>query len=211
MTTKLYDQDSHCRTFSAQVLSCTPVQGGQWHIVLDQTAFFPEGGGQPGDQGELFPGLNENGEPARVLATREKAGAIYHVTDKAIPEGTEVLGRLNWDKRLRNMQNHSGEHILSGLIHAKYGYNNVGFHMGSDAVTLDLDGVIVPEELLEFERQVNEVIEKTVEIEILYPSREELENIDYRSKKENAGQVRIVRIGTYDTCACSGNHVESTG
>lgn len=128
--------------------------------------------------------MNENGEPVRVLDTREKAGAIYHVTDKAIPEGTEVLGRLNWDKRLRNMQNHSGEHILSGLIHAKYGYNNVGFHMGSDAVTLDLDGVIVPEELPEFERQVNEVIEKNVEIEILYPSREELEKIDYRSKKE---------------------------
>lgn len=145
--------------------------------------------------------MNENGEPVRVLDTREKAGAIYHVTDKAIPEGTEVLGRLNWDKRLRNMQNHSGEHILSGLIHAKYGYNNVGFHMGSDAVTLDLDGVIVPEELPEFERQVNEVIEKNVEIEILYPSREELEKIDYRSKKEIAGQVRIVRIGSYDTCS----------
>ena len=128
--------------------------------------------------------MNENGEPVRVLDTREKAGAIYHVTDKAIPEGTEVLGRLNWDKRLRNMQNHSGEHILSGLIHAKYGYNNVGFHMGSDAVTLDLDGVIVPEELPEFERQV---------------------------KKEIAGQVRIVRIGTYDTCACCGTHVEYTG
>ena len=209
-TRRLFEENVKTQRFEAKVLSCME-EKGKYRIELDATAFFPEGGGQPGDQGELFPGLNENGEPVRVLDTREKAGAIYHVTDKAIPEGTEVLGRLNWDKRLRNMQNHSGEHILSGLIHAKYGYNNVGFHMGSDAVTLDLDGVIVPEELLEFERQVNEVIEKNVEIEILYPSREELENIDYRSKKEIAGQVRIVRIGSYDTCACCGTHVEYTG
>ena len=158
-TRRLFEENVKTQRFEAKVLSCTE-EKGKYRIELDATAFFPEGGGQPGDQGELFPGLNENGEPVRVLDTREKAGAIYHVTDKAIPEGTEVLGRLNWDKRLRNMQNHSGEHILSGLIHAKYGYNNVGFHMGSDAVTLDLDGVIVPEELPEFERQVNEVIEK---------------------------------------------------
>ncbi len=209
-TRRLFEENVKTQRFEAKVLSCAE-EKGKYRIELDATAFFPEGGGQPGDQGELFPGLNENGEPVRVLDTREKAGAIYHVTDKAIPEGTEVLGRLNWDKRLRNMQNHSGEHILSGLIHAKYGYNNVGFHMGSDAVTLDLDGVIAPEELPEFERQVNEVIEKNVEIEILYPSREELENIDYRSKKEIAGQVRIVRIGSYDTCACCGTHVEYTG
>ena len=189
-TRRLFEENVKTQRFEAKVLYCTE-EKGKYRIELDATAFFPEGGGQPGDQGELFPGLNENGEPVRVLDTREKAGAIYHVTDKSIPEGTEVLGRLNWDKRLRNMQNHSGEHILSGLIHAKYGYNNVGFHMGSDAVTLDLDGVIVPEELPEFERQVNEVIEKNVEIEILYPSREELEKIDYRSKKEIAGQVRI--------------------
>lgn len=143
--------------------------------------------------------MNENGEPVRVLDTREKAGAIYHVTDKAIPEGTEVLGRLNWDKRLRNMQNHSGEHILSGLIHAKYGYNNVGFHMGSDAVTLDLDGVIVPEELPEFERQVRSH-RKNVEIEDSLPAGKSWRRSIIAAKKRSAGQVRIVRIGTYDTC-----------
>ena len=209
-TRRLFEENVKTQRFEAKVLSCTE-EKGKYRIELDATAFFPEGGGQPGDQGELFPGLNEYGEPVRVLDTREKAGAIYHVTDKAIPEGTEVLGRLNWDKRLRNMQNHSGEHILSGLIHAKYGYNNVGFHMGSDAVTLDLDGVIVPEELPEFERQVNEVIEKNVEIEILYPSREELENIDYRSKKEIAGPGRLVTTPGADVCACCGTHTAATG
>ena len=210
LTRRLFEEDVKRQRFEARVLSCTE-EKGKYHIELDATAFFPEGGGQPGDQGELFPGLKEDGEAVKVLDTREKAGVIFHVTDKAILEGTEVLGRLNWDKRLRNMQNHSGEHILSGLIHAKYGYNNVGFHMGSDAVTLDLDGVIAPEELPEFERQVNEAIEKNLEIEVFYPTREELEHIDYRSKKEIEGQVRIVRIGDYDTCACCGTHVERTG
>ena len=210
LTRRLFEENVKTQRFEARVLSCTE-EKGKYHIELDATAFFPEGGGQPGDQGELFPGLKEDEEPVKVLDTREKAGVIFHVTDKAILEGTEVLGRLNWDKRLRNMQNHSGEHILSGLIHAKYGYNNVGFHMGSDAVTLDLDGVIAPEELPEFERQVNEAIEKNLEIEVFYPTREELEHIDYRSKKEIEGQVRIVRIGDYDTCACCGTHVERTG
>ncbi len=210
LTRRLFEENVKTQRFEARVLSCTE-EKGKYHIELDATAFFPEGGGQPGDQGELFPGLKEDGEPVKVLDTREKAGVIFHVTDKAILEGTEVLGRLNWDKRLRNMQNHSGEHILSGLIHAKYGYNNVGFHMGSDAVTLDLDGVIAPEELPEFERQVNEAIEKNLEIEVFYPTREELEHVDYRSKKEIEGQVRIVRIGDYDTCACCGTHVERTG
>ena len=210
LTRRLFEENVKTQRFEARVLSCTE-EKGKYHIELDATAFFPEGGGQPGDQGELFPGLKEDGEPVKVLDTREKAGVIFHVTDKAILEGTEVLGRLNWDKRLRNMQNHSGEHILSGLIHAKYGYNNVGFHMGSDAVTLDLDGVIAPEELPEFERQVNEAIEKNLEIEVFYPTREELEHGDYRSKKEIEGQVRIVRIGDYDTCACCGTHVERTG
>ncbi|MFR8820140.1 MAG: alanine--tRNA ligase-related protein, partial [Evtepia gabavorous] len=113
MTTKLYDQDSHCRTFSAQVLSCTPVQGGQWHIVLDQTAFFPEGGGQPGDQGTL--------DTVRVLDTRERGDAIVHITDGPLTPGTSVTGELDWALRFARMQCHSGEHVLSGLAHSLYG------------------------------------------------------------------------------------------
>ena len=147
----------------------------------------------------------------RVLDTREKAGAIYHVTDKAIPEGTEVLGRLNWDKRLRNMQNHSGEHILSGLIHAKYGYNNVGFHMGSDVITVDLNGMLDDSQLAEIEREVNERVWEDKEVVITYPTAEELKTIDYRSKKELAGQVRIVTFPGVDVCACCGTHVTHTG
>lgn len=210
LTRRLFEENVKTQRFEAKVLSCTE-EKGKYRIELDATAFFPEGGGQPGDQGELFPGLNENGEPVRVLDTREKAGAIYHVTDKAIPEGTEVLGRLNWDKRLRNMQNHSGEHILSGLIHAKYGYNNVGFHMGSDAVTLDLDGVIVPEELRNLNVRSMKSSKKMSRSRFSIPAGKSWRRSIICSKKEIAGQVRIVRIGSYDTCACCGTHVEYTG
>ena len=210
LTRRLFEEDVKTQRFEARVLSCTE-EKGKYHIELDATAFFPEGGGQPGDQGELFPGLNENGEPVRVLDTREKAGAIYHVTDKAIPEGTEVLGRLNWDKRLRNMQNHSGEHILSGLIHAKYGYNNVGFHMGSDTITIDLNGPLDEAQLAEIERKTNQKIWEDTQIKIIYPTAEELEKIDYRSKKELTGQVRIVEFPGVDICACCGTHVTHTG
>ena len=132
MTTKLYDQDSHCRTFSAQVLSCTPVQGGQWHIVLDQTAFFPEGGGQPGDQGTL--------DTVRVTP------------------GTSVTGELDWALRFARMQCHSGEHVLSGLAHSLYGCTNVGFHMGEDQVILDFDKELTPQQLTVLEDRANQLI-----------------------------------------------------
>ena len=209
-TRRLFEENVKTRKFEAIVEEVKQVKNQYW-IVLNATAFFPEGGGQPGDQGELFPDLLEEGEGIKVLDTREKDGEIYHVTETPIPVGTEVLGRLNWDKRLRNMQNHSGEHLLSGLIYAKYGYHNVGLHMGKEAVTLDLDGVISPEELPEFERLVNEAIEKDLPVEILYPDDEELQAMDYRSKKAIEGQVRIVRVPEYDTCACCGTHVEHTG
>lgn len=209
-TRRLFEEDVEIKSFEAYVTACTEDKHG-YCIVLDATAFFPEGGGQPGDQGELFPGLSGEAEPVRVLDTRERDGIICHLTDRPIEPGSRILGRLNWDKRLRNMQNHSGEHILSGLIHAKYGYHNVGFHMGSDAVTLDLDGVIDLEGLEELECEVNEAIEKDVEVEILYPDKEELSRLNYRSKKEIEGQVRLVRMGAYDTCACCGTHVKHTG
>ena len=150
MTTKLYDQDSHCRTFSAQVLSCTPVQGGQWHIVLDQTAFFPEGGGQPGDQGTL--------DTVRVLDTRERGDAIVHITDGPLTPGTSVTGELDWALRFARMQCHSGEHVLSGLAHSLYGCTNVGFHMGEDQVILDFDKELTPQQLTVLEDRANQLI-----------------------------------------------------
>ena len=201
-TEKLYYLDSHMREFSAVVLSCEPGKHG-WDVVLDRTAFYPEGGGQPGDRGVLG--------GAAVTDTHEKGGSIVHYCDKPLEVGAEVTGTIEWDWRFSLMQHHSGEHILSGLIHEAYGYNNVGFHMGKDAVTIDFSGMLDDAALAELERKTNEKIWEDLPVEILWPDAEELARLPYRSKKELTGEVRIVRFPGADLCACCGTHVKRTG
>ena len=199
---KLYYDSAYIRTFEAKVLSCAEGKKG-YEVVLDQTAFFPEGGGQPYDTGVL------GGVP--VTAVHEKNGEIIHYTDAPLTVGETVTGEIDWERRFRNMQGHSGEHLVSGLIHAKYGYDNVGFHMGSEEITIDLNGLLEWEELLEIEKRANRIIWENREVYAGFPSAEELEKIDYRSKKELSGEIRIVRIPGGDTCACCGTHVKTTG
>lgn len=199
---KLYYDSAYIRTFEAKVLSCAEGKKG-YEVVLDQTAFFPEGGGQPYDTGVL------GGVP--VTAVHEKNGEISHYTDAPLTVGETVTGEIDWERRFRNMQGHSGEHLVSGLIHAKYGYDNVGFHMGSEEITIDLNGLLEWEELLEIEKRANRIIWENREVYAGFPSAEELEKIDYRSKKELSGEIRIVRIPGGDTCACCGTHVKTTG
>lgn len=206
-TRRLFEEQVTLRQFETQVEEVREKKG-RWEARLSATAFFPEGGGQPGDKGTL---VLEDGRRVAVLDTKETDGMIWHLLDQEICPGERVTGILDWDFRFRNTQNHSGEHIVSGLIHQKYGYHNVGFHMGSDAVTMDFDGVVKEEDLKEIEAAANRAIEEDVPFEILYPTKEELSSMEYRSKKEIGGQVRIVRIGSYDTCACCGTHVESAG
>lgn len=201
-TEKLYYQDPHLKIFTAQVLSCQPGSHG-WDIVLDRTAFYPEGGGQPGDRGTLG--------GVAVTDTHEKGENVVHYCDGPLEPGTTVEGTLDWDYRFLLMQQHSGEHILSGLIHEKFGYDNVGFHMGKDAVTIDFNGMISDEDLADLEWRTNQLIWQNVPIEVLWPTEDELKTIPYRSKKELTGAVRIVRIPGGDTCACCGVHVERTG
>ena len=199
---KLYYDSAYTRTFEAKVLSCAEGKKG-YEVVLDQTAFFPEGGGQPYDTGVL------GGVP--VTAVHEKNGEIVHYTDAPLTVGETVTGEIDWERRFRNMQGHSGEHLVSGLIHAKYGYDNVGFHMGSDVLTVDLNGMLDEAQLAEIEREVNEKVWEDKEVVITYPTAEELEVLDYRSKKELTGQVRIVTFPGVDVCACCGTHVTHTG
>lgn len=200
---KLYYKDSEQTTFEAAVTTCTPTADGRYLITLDQTAFYPEGGGQPYDTGILG--------GARVLEVHEKDGKVLHTTDTPLEPGQAVTGHVDWHRRFSHMQNHSGEHILSGLIHRRFGYDNVGFHMGSDAVTVDFNGVISQEELLEVETAANRLIYDNVPIITTCPSQEELHSMDYRSKKELSGEVRIVTIPGGDICACCGTHVKTTG
>lgn len=202
MTKKLFYEDSHMITFLAVVQACEKV-GDYYEAVLDRTAFFPEGGGQLADPGEI--------DGIRVWDVREEDGIIYHKLEKPLKVGKTVEGQIDWEERFSRMQQHSGEHIVSGIVHAKYGYDNVGFHMGSDAITIDFNGLLSKEQLKEIEQIANKVVVKDVEFQVLYPSKEELKSIYYRSKIEIEGQVRLVIVPGYDACACCAPHVKKSG
>ena len=205
-TQKLYYQDPTLREFPATVLSCEAA-GEAWKVVLDQTAFYPEGGGQPADHGVL---KTAGGEIA-VTDVHEKNGAVVHTCAAPAEPGTVVTGVLDWARRFDHMQQHSGEHILSGILCRLYDCDNVGFHLGAEAVTIDYNADITWEQALEAERLANEAIWADRETEIFYPSPQELAALDYRSKKELTGQVRIVEFPEADRCACCGTHVARAG
>ncbi|MBQ9152937.1 MAG: hypothetical protein IJ130_03900 [Solobacterium sp.] len=198
---ELFYRDAYIRAFDAEVLSCTKTKNG-YGIILNDTAFYPEGGGQPGDHGRL----NE----IEVVDTKRTGDGVVHMTKQEILPGTKVHGVIDWERRFDLMQNHTGEHMVSGLIHRKYGYDNVGFHMGA-VILLDFSGEITPEMMREIEREANRRIWQNLEVEITYPDEEELQQLEYRSKKELTGKVRIVNIPDTDICACCGTHLKRTG
>ena len=197
-TKKLYYTDSHMIRSVAQVVDVQPAKKG-YEVVLDQTAFFPEEGGQPCDKGTI------DGES--VLAVKEKNGVIYHTMMRPPQVGEQVECVIDWSHRFSLMQNHSGEHVVSGLIHAAYGYDNVGFHMGSDAITLDLNGVLIKEQVREIELKANQVVWANLPVSTMFPAPEELDRLEYRSKLDLRENVRIVQIGHIDRCACCAPHV----
>lgn len=201
-TVKLFYDDTHLHEFDATVLSCQP-DGDTYKVVLDRTAFFPEGGGQYGDIGFL--------NDVKVIDTKEKAGIVYHRTVSPLNEGEQVRGKLDWEVRFERMQQHSAEHIISGIVHNRFGYDNVGFHLGEDYCTMDFNGPISKEELREIEIEANEAVFKDTDIFTLTPSKEELKDMVYRSKIEIEGQVRIIYIPGYDTCACCAPHLTKAG
>ena len=201
MTEKLYYLDSHLFEFEATVLAAREEKRG-WEIVLDRTAFFPEGGGQPADTGMIG--------PARVLDVHEREGEIRHLCDRELAPGVYACA-VDREKRLRRMQNHSGEHIFSGLTHQKFGAENVGFHMAADCMTIDFDKDLSFEQLSEIEYEANLAVRANIPVRTFYPSPEELKALEYRSKKELAGAVRIVEIAGIDRCACCAPHVNATG
>ena len=199
---KLFENDSYLTRFTARVLSCAQGKKG-YDVTLDQTAFFPEGGGQPYDTGTLG--------GVQVLEVHDRGGQIIHTCAGPLEVGSQVEGIVDWERRLDHMQQHSGEHIVSGLAHAKYGCDNVGFHMGSDVVTIDLNVELDQQQLEELELEANRYLWQDRPVQLLYPTSDELERMDYRSKKAIQGQVRIVTFPGADTCACCGTHVRSAG
>ena len=201
-TEKLYDKDSYLNEFQATVVSCEQKNETTWRVVLDQTAFFPEGGGQTGDTGWL--------KDVEVIDTREKAGVIFHETKEPLEVGTLVAGKVDFAVRFDKMQQHTGEHILSGIVCSTYGYNNVGFHLSSEITTLDFDGELSAEQVRELEVKVNQAIHANIPVQVKFPSKDELAEMEYRSKIEIEGQVRIVEIPGIDRCACCAPHVRTT-
>ena len=201
-TIKLYYQDPFLCQFEATVLDCA-ADKKQWKLILDRTAFYPEGGGQGADHGTL-------GE-AKVLDVHEKDGVIYHTCDRPLPVGETVTGRIDWARRFDHMQQHSGEHIVSGMLCGTYHCDNTGFHMGADVVTIDYNADIPWEGVLDIERRANRYIWENHPIVIRYPSPEELVTLPYRSKKALEGPVRITEFPGADMCACCGTHVTTSG
>ena len=202
MTEKLYDTDSYLKEFQATVLSCEQKNENTWRVVLDKTAFFPEGGGQTGDSGWL--------NDVKVTDTREKNGVIYHETKAPLEVGTKVAGKIDFAICFDKMQQHTGEHILSGIVCSTYNYNNVGFHLSSEITTLDFDGELSEEQVRELEIRVNQAIHENIPVQVKFPTKAELAEMDYRSKIEIEGQVRIVEIPGIDRCACCAPHVKTT-
>ena len=202
MTEKLYYADAYLRKFTGTVVSCTQEKGG-FAVTLDRTAFYPEGGGQPGDIGVLG--------GARVLDTKERAGEVVHLCASPLALGAEVAGELDWARRVDLMQQHSGEHIVSGLICDSFGCDNVGFHLGGEVVVIDFNAVLTAENLSDIEARANEVIWENRPFRVFVPDAEELKTLSYRSKKELDGPVRIVECPGADRCACCGTHVKSSG
>lgn len=201
-TERLYYVDQYQAEVEGTVLSCQAEKGG-WRVILDRTIFYPTGGGQPCDLGTLG--------ASRVLDISEEGGEVAHLCDSPLPVGETVVCKIDWTRRFSLMQQHSGEHIVSGIIHSRFGYDNVGFHMGSEAITIDYTGEITPQELKKIELAANEAIWKNVKTEIFYPDAAALASLPYRSKKALTGAVRIVRFPELDTCACCGLHVARTG
>ena len=201
-TRKLYYEDAYMQRFEATVLSCEEGKGG-WLVVLDTTAFFPEEGGQSADTGTLG--------SVRVLDTKEKAGIITHYTDGPLSVGETVEGVIDWEERFRKMQTHTGEHIVSGIMHARYGFENVGFHLGESGCTFDFNGELTREQIDDIERAANAAIWANLPVTARFPDAAELAALPYRSKLDLTENVRIVTVEGIDICACCAPHVARTG
>ena len=200
-TIKLYYDDPYMRAFDAVVTDCVP-EGKHYLVTLNRTAFYPEGGGQPCDLGRL------GSEP--VLDVQERNGVIRHTCAHSLTVGVPVHGEIDWARRFDHMQQHSGEHIVSGMLCSAYHCDNVGFHMGADVVTIDYNAEIPWEGVLEVERRANQYIWENHPMKILWPDGDTLADLSYRSKKALEGSVRITEFPGADRCACCGTHVSAS-
>jgi len=203
MSEKLFYENRYMTEFDATVLSCTEDKKG-WAVVLDRTAFYPEGGGQPADHGTMSFGDTV----AQIEDVRERGGLVVHYTQTEIPAGTQVHGTIDWDRRFDFMQQHTGEHMFSGVVMSMFGYSNVGFHLTEKDNVVDFDGPLSKEDIKAIMDRCNQIVWADQPVVTGWP--ENVKELEYRSKKELAGPIRIVSAGEADTCACCGTHTSTT-
>lgn len=202
MKQELYYKNAYLKEFDTIVRECEEING-KIRVVLEETAFYPEGGGQNADTGFI--------NDIKVIDVEEKENKIYHIVESKIEVGQKVHCKLNYEQRFKNMQMHTGEHIVSGIVYQLHNGKNVGFHMGEKSVTIDFDVLLTKKDIKEVEKRANEAIYENLDVEVEIFNQEEIKKIDYRSKKELSGDIRIVTVPGYDKCACCGVHVQKTG
>lgn len=201
-TIKLYDSDAYIKEFRANVLSCEKFKSG-YRTVLDKTAFFPESGGQYGDRGFI--------DDIKITDTQTENGIIYHYSGEPVEIKTDITARIDFDRRFSFMQNHSGEHIVSGLFQSEFGYENIGFHLSEDYVTIDINFSLNYEKIKYIETLANNAVYKNLNVKVFFPTKDEAEHINYRSKKDITSDLRLVEIQGIDICACCAPHIKKTG
>lgn len=201
MTNKLYYKSAYIREFESRVLACEESKGA-WNVELESTAFYPEGGGQPADHGMLG--------DSKVIDVHEKDGIILHTCDRPLEIGTTVKGTIDWERRFDHMQQHSGEHIVSGMLCSAFNCDNIGFHMGEQIIQIDYNADISWNDILKIEANANRYIWENHAFAEMWPSADERKQLSYRSKKELEGDVRITSFPGADICACCGTHVNSS-
>lgn len=208
-TILLYETDGMMTEFDATVTaSSTDGKTGRDYVELDRTAFFPEGGGQKADTGTL---VSQNGDIIRVSDVQTVDGCVRHYVERPVAQGSRITGKLDAKQRFSRMQNHGAEHLVCGLIHKMFGYDNVGFHMTDEGLVIDINGPLTAEQISAVEERANEIVFENVPVTVSFPTQEEAELIPYRSKIDELTNLRLVTIEGYDVCACCAPHVRSTG
>ncbi len=204
MTKRLFDLDSHLLKTESAVLSCIPA-GDQFDVVLDQTVFFPEGGGQPSDTGTL-------GEAA-VSHVREEGGEIFHTVDRPLEIGSCVIGQIDWARRFDFMQQHTGEHLLSFSFFELFAASNIGFHLALDYATIDFDKPLTREQVAEAELLANRFVWKNLPVSaVFYDDEADVKRLPLRKHAEGlTPPIRIVSIEGADMCTCCAPHCALTG
>jgi alanyl-tRNA synthetase len=202
---KLYYQDAYLQSFSAKVLNHGVDEKRRPYIVLDQTAFYPTGGGQPFDTGTI--------EDVQVVDVEEVNGEIRHYLEKQWPEkATEIMGVINWDRRFDHMQQHAGQHILSASFDQLFQYKTVSFHLGKEVLTIDIDTENLSEqEAMQAEDLANQIIFENRPIETKWVSEDELQQYELRKETKVKEDIRLVIIPNFDYNGCGGTHPKATG